>query len=472
MTTPFASTSPPDKEAALNCLRNAGKVETTVVALARKWEWERTRVSRALKGWEGAGLITRRSGSGGRIVITAVVAPLPASSPAVHTVAQQRKGAAGTSEEAAAPRVQTFTPALNSTELAVLPVQVSSTAVHAVSCPPAHRAWDLQSALMLTAAIGLGLVGLVMNARFAASFGRSNEAAFLLAAIGVLIDVLVVILPSVGCRLWGFGNSAAGSVAWCVWLFVAGMSLLAGVGFGASNIGDAIADRDRTVHEVSGVRTTVDRLRAERTASTETRSTAALQAQSERERALIDRNVWRVTGGCHDVTIPDSAAACTAVMATRQAMAVAARRDAVERELRAAEEKLATLPAMQSAADPQAVMAVDVVAWITATKVRFQPEDIARIRIIALALMPTQSGIVLALGMALRRAAKVKKRRSARKSPEDQKNNVKSKDLSDRRTGGTAQKARSVSVGKSSRRAVAGNAQLALPLGASHGQAA
>jgi hypothetical protein len=267
----------------------------------------------------------------------------------VHAVAQRRKGTAGISEEAAAPPVHTSTPALISTEPAALPVQASSVALHTVSYPRARRAWDLQSALMLAAASGLGLV---MNAQFAASFGRSNEAALLLATIGALIDVLVVMLLSVGCRLWGSGNRAAGSAAWCLWLFVTGMSLLAGAGFGASNIGDAIADRDRVVHEVVGVRAIVDRLRAERTAGTETRSTTALQAQSERERALIDRNVWKVTRGCHDVTILDSAAACSAIMATRQALAAAARRDTVEAELRAAEEKLATLPAIQSAADP------------------------------------------------------------------------------------------------------------------------
>jgi hypothetical protein len=476
MTTPSDSTPPLHKEAALIWLRDAGQLETTVVALAKEWGWERTRASKALKSWAAAGLITRRKAAGGRTVIFAAPAVLPvhASIPAVNTLAQQSEGTAGVCAGPAAPPVQTSTPALISTEPAVLPVQASSAAVHAVSHPRAHRAWDLQSALMLAAAIGLGLVGLVMNARFAASFGRSNEAAFLLAAIGALIDVLVVMLLSVGCRLWGSGNRAAGSAAWCLWLFVAGMSLLAGAGFGATNIGDAIADRDKVVLEVIGVRATVNRLRAERTASTETRSTAALQAQSERERALIDRGVWKVTGGCHNVTILDSATACGAIMATRQAMAVAARRDAIEAELRAAEEKLATLPAVQSAADPQAVMAADIVAWITATKISFQPEDIARIRIIGLALMPTLSGILLALGMALRRETKVKKRRSARKSPKDQKDNVKSKDLSDRRTGGTAQKARSVSVGKGSRSAVAhpGNAQLALPLGASHGEAA
>jgi hypothetical protein len=109
--------------------------------------------------------------------------PVHGSCPAVHTVAQQRKATAGISAEPAAPPVHTSTPI--STEPAVFPVQAPSAAVHTVSHPQARRAWDLQSALMLAAASGLGLVGLVMNARFAASFGRSNEAASMLAMIGV-----------------------------------------------------------------------------------------------------------------------------------------------------------------------------------------------------------------------------------------------------------------------------------------------
>jgi hypothetical protein len=147
----------------------------------------------------------------------------------------------------------------------------------------------------------------------------------------------------------------------------------------------------------------VDRLRAERMASTEARSTAILQAQAERERALIDRGVWKATGGCHDVTIPDSAAACSTIMATRQAMAAAARRDAVDAELRTAEQKLATLPAMQAVADPQAEMTAKIVDWISIGQLAPEPQHIARLRIIGLALMPTLSGIVLALGMTLRR---------------------------------------------------------------------
>jgi hypothetical protein len=159
------------------------------------------------------------------------------------------------------------------------------------------------------------------------------------------------------------------------------------------------------VHEVTGVRATVDRLRAERTAITEIRSTAVLQAQSERERALVDRNVWKATRSCHDVTIPDSAAACTAVMTTRQAMAVAARRDAVEAELRAAQEKLAALPAVQATADPQAEMAAKIIDLISIGRVAPEPQHIARLRTAGLAVMPTLAGIVMMLGMALRRGS-------------------------------------------------------------------
>jgi hypothetical protein len=415
MTTTSNSIPPLDEEAALNWLRNAAEVETTITALAKVWGWDRSRASRILDRWEGAGLITRRPGSDRNTVFFArpAIPPVDASSPVVSPIAQQTDGTAGISPGSTVPPVHASIPAVNTVAptaeiprgVAALPVQAPCTTVHVDPQPKTGRDWSLtvHFTFMLAATLGLGIVGGVMNARFAASFGRSNEAAFLLAAIGVLIDVLVVILPSVGRRLWGSANRAAGSVAWCLWLFVAGMSLLAGLGFSATNIGDAIADRDRTVHEVAGVRATVDRLRAERTASTETRSTALLQVESERHRALIDRAAWRSTGGCRVVTSPGSAALCANFMVTRRAMAAATQRDAIDAELRGAEEKLATLPAVQSAADPQAVMAADVVAWITAGKVSFQPQDNTRLRIVGTALMPTLAGVVMMLGMALRR---------------------------------------------------------------------
>ncbi len=74
-----------------------------------------------------------------------------------------------------------------------------------------------------------------------------------------------------------------------------------------------------------------------------------------------------------------------------------------------------------------------------------------------------------------KKAKKAKKQRSGGKSQKYQKDNLQSKDLSDLRTGGTAQNAqRSVTVGKGSRSAVAhpGDAQLELPLEDVDGKAA
>jgi hypothetical protein len=412
------SSPPLDEEAALDWLRNESEVETTITALAKVWGWDRSRASRALDRWRLAGLITRRPGSDRKTVFFAppAIPPVNASSPAVSRVAQQIDGTTDISAGPAVPPMHASIPAAHAVATtgevsggpAALPVQAAGMTVRTVAQPDARPTRPLRNVLsngMFFVAFGLGSVGLAMNARFAASFGRSDEAALILATIGALIDVLVAMLPSVGCHLWRSGRRMACGAAWCLWLFTAGMSLLAGAGFTATNLGDTIADRDRIVHEVTGVRATVDRLRAERTAITEIRSTAVLQAQSERERALVDRNVWKATRSCHDVTIPDSAAACTAVMTTRQAMAVAARRDAVEAELRAAQEKLAALPAIQATADPQAEMAAKIIDLISIGRVAPEPQHIARLRTAGLAVMPTLAGIVMMLGMALRRGS-------------------------------------------------------------------
>jgi hypothetical protein len=51
-------------------------------------------------------------------------------------------------------------------------------------------------------AIVLAAVAVTVNARYTASFGQSRDAAMMLAAIGVCIDVLATILPSAAGQLW------------------------------------------------------------------------------------------------------------------------------------------------------------------------------------------------------------------------------------------------------------------------------
>jgi hypothetical protein len=349
-----------DADAALDWLRRVGRNETTITDLAKGWGWERTRASRALNRWENAGQITRAPGSRGKIIISAAC-----------------------------------------TEVAPV-LSAPTTTVQAVARPVARRALasTLPATVLFLVALGLGGIGLVTNARFAASFGQSDEAAAILAMIGVAVDALSMALPAAACQLWACGARLTAVMTWCVWPFVVGVSILAGVGFAATNIGDAVGNRARGVAEATALRATVGRLRTERANITEVRSVGGLEAQLERDRPLINREIWVATRGCHDVTLRESATVCAAIMATRQAVSTAARRDDIDAELRVAESKLATAPAISSN-DPQAEAAAEIASWITAGRIRLQPRDIALLRVISMALPPTLAGVMLMLAARL-----------------------------------------------------------------------
>src|SRR5262245_40267322 len=70
--------------------------------------------------------------------------------------------------------------------------------------PPVRRSAGrvLLALVLFIAAVGLAVVGLTVNTRFAASFGQTAEAALLLAAIGLTIDLLAIVLPSAAAQLW------------------------------------------------------------------------------------------------------------------------------------------------------------------------------------------------------------------------------------------------------------------------------
>jgi len=60
----------------------------------------------------------------------------------------------------------------------------------------------IMPAILVVTSIALGATGLVLNARFAASFGATRDAAVLLAAIGVALDVLAMTLPAAAAQLF------------------------------------------------------------------------------------------------------------------------------------------------------------------------------------------------------------------------------------------------------------------------------
>jgi hypothetical protein len=272
---------------------------------------------------------------------------------------------------------------------------IEATAVeYTAVAPPSRRGAGriLLGGVMGAAATGLAVVGLTVNTRFAASFGQTAEAAVLLAAIGLVIDVLAIVLPSSAAQLWRDRHRMAGLLAWVIWLIALGMTLLAAMGFAATNIGDGVAGRTKVAAEATGLAADAARLRAERVGIVELRAVATIEAELQRAQPAA-AGVWRQTVGCSDVTLAASAAACADVQKLRQALGTAKRRDALDVELRAAEARLATLPAITTG-DPQAAMAADILAWASAGHVNLTPHDIHRLRITGLTIVPALAGII------------------------------------------------------------------------------
>lgn len=342
-----------------------GRVETSLGDLARRFGWPLTRLRRQLAAWVEAGLITKVAAGRGRVVL----APARTAREAANQlVGHAFTIAAGNPSAAQKPRS---------------PVALIS------------------AALLLLTALGLTAVGLVMNARFAASFGQTAEAAVLLAGIGLAVDLLAVVLPSVGVQFWHRRSVLAAASAWTIWLAVLVLTLLAAMGFASTNIGDAVAGRAKITTERTLLTERVDRLRQERGGIAEMRPVAAIEVELQKAQPEAQW-VWRATDGCRDVTRPASARACATVLELRQAQAAAERRDAIDAELRELSSKLAALPAVAHA-DPQATTAAEVVRWVSAGAFNPAADDVARLRALGLALMPSLAGLIGMLALALAR---------------------------------------------------------------------
>jgi len=182
------------------------------------------------------------------------------------------------------------------------------------------------------------------------------------------------------------------------------MTLLAAIGFAATNIGDGVAGRSRIADEASALAADVARLRAERTAITETRAVATIEAELQRAQPAA-AVVWRQTAGCSDITLAASGAACAEVLKLRQALGTAQRRDALDTELRGVEARLAPLPAI-TAGDPQAMMAADILAWASGGHISLTPHDIHRLRVTGLTIIPALAGIIFMFATTLLRAGR------------------------------------------------------------------
>jgi hypothetical protein len=371
---------PLDDDEALGWLRErlGQRAEWSVSELARQFGWPRARLRRRLAVWVEDGRISQQACRKGRIII----APPATASASLPDEAASRRAALRLVTRALSADVQT----------------------PKVAPPPHSVPTTITAAMLLATAIGLAGVGLAMNARFAASFARTNEAAVLLALIGVAIDVLAVALPTVATQLWQRHAAGAAATAWTIWIAALAMSLLAAIGFASTQMGDAVAGRARIATEAAALNEQIDRLRRERADIAETRATAGIEVELQRAQPGAQA-VWRITAGCRDVTRPSSARACAEVLELREALAAARRRDAIDAELRDAQTRLRFVPPI-AAADPQAKMAAEIVSWLSGGHLRATAQDVSWVRVVGLALTPSLAGLIGMLALSLMRAGR------------------------------------------------------------------
>src|SRR5882762_8975981 len=374
------------EDEALDYLRREGPIES-VSKFARLAGWERTRAQRMLGRWHRDGtVVLKPGGPGGKTVISvprAVVNDLPAvRAPAQLPVPRD-----------AQPSAQDAHPA------------------HPVARPRSHLLGSIAAAItpastwamvLFLIALALGGTGIIMNARYAASLGSSEEGATVLAVVGVAIDVLAMVLPSVPVALWRRGHRTLAIVPWCLWPIIVVLSLMASAGYASVHIGDALAERSNAVTTTVNTASDIQRWRDERKTISEVRSVAEVEIQIQRERPKVDRvdrDAWDVTRGCTRLTA-DTMKACAPILPLRQAFETARRRDRLDEDIRKAEASSAGATPVTST-DPQAETVSAIVGWLSRDTITPSPTDIARLRIIGLVATPSMAGVILMLAMAL-----------------------------------------------------------------------
>jgi hypothetical protein len=204
--------------------------------------------------------------------------------------------------------------------------------------------------ILMAAALGLAGVGVTQNGWYARSLGATETTGTLFLVLGVASDMVALVMPSVASTAWQSRHRATALAGWLVWLVTLVFALVSSIGFAATNIAD------------------VTMVRASRTTPAVTAASAALaDAVSVRDRE------------CAHGLGP---------FCRQREQAVVDRRQALD----------AAMQTVAGTADPQALAAVNLVAWVTAGAVRPTEDDIGMLRLMLMVLLPQAGGLLLMVG--------------------------------------------------------------------------
>jgi hypothetical protein len=204
--------------------------------------------------------------------------------------------------------------------------------------------------ILMAAALGLAAVGVTQNGWYARSLGATETAGWLFLAVGVASDVVALVMPSVAAMEWQARHWATALAGWLVWLLTLALALSGGIGFASVNVSDTVQARALRI------------------------TPAVTAAQTSLGDAMVSRD-RECRGGVG--------------------------RYCREREQTVVDRQQAFDAAMQTvaqAADPQAVAAIKLVAWISRGSISPSENDFSMLRLMLLCLLPQLAGLLFMVG--------------------------------------------------------------------------
>ena len=233
---------------------------------------------------------------------------------------------------------------------------------------PAHQGESYVAAVVLAlAATALGGIQLAIDAQYAGSFGRTPIETALQGMQGVAIGVVAMILPCVASVLRRTGQIGLSRGSWAIWSGFLVLTILAGMGFSAGGLSDAIAGRAGAIEQAVRVK--------------EQRAQGIATAQRAADTGTEARK-----------------AECAPIRGPR-----CREREADERTALAALNAAIAMPLPPtvsiSASDPGAEAAAANVSWVSFGLLKATAADIERTWITGRAVMPAFAGLLLSMAI-------------------------------------------------------------------------
>jgi len=164
------------------------------------------------------------------------------------------------------------------TKTAEKPIEDDADVYVAQPIPPKDYTPQIVAIAIAVTAAGLAIFGLVCNASYLSGFGASGLSSWLLTGLGVAIELLALVLPTLGTVLSCRGDKHGSYIAWGLWVPAVAMVLINSCGFSSRYITDSTFAREQVTEHTSDRKAALANLKAQRQAIHELRSVSELDA--------------------------------------------------------------------------------------------------------------------------------------------------------------------------------------------------